>query len=100
PRYITGHSRRRYGGPLPSDYMVLKPCVTAGYFATMGIRVLEGRTFLPSDDAASEQVGVLSASVARTLWPNGNAVGQQLSFADKPGPTDWMRIVGIVDDVV
>jgi putative ABC transport system permease protein len=98
--YITGDFTLRDGRPLPSDYMVLKPCVTAGYFATMGIRVLEGRTFLPSDDAASEQVVVISASMARTLWPNGNAVGQQLSFADKPGPTDWMRIVGFVDDVV
>ena len=98
--YITGDFTLRDGRPLPSQYMVLKPCVTAGYFATMGIRVLTGRAFLPSDDAASEQVVVISASMARTLWPNGNAVGQQLSFADKPGPRDWMRIIGIVDDVV
>ena len=79
--------------------MVLKPCVSAAYFGVMGIRVREGRGFLPSDDASSERVVVISESMANTLWPNGGAVGQQLTLADKPGPGDWMRVVGVVDDV-
>ena len=97
--YVSGDFTLRNGRPLPPDYMALKPCVSAGYFGVMGIRVREGRGFLPSDDASSERVVVISQSMARTLWPNGDAIGEQLSFADKPGPGDWMRIVGVVDDV-
>ena len=98
--YIAGDFTLHDGRALPANYVVLKPCVTTNYFATMGIRVREGRGFLASDNASAEQVVVISASMARALWPNGEAVGQQLSFADRPGPGDWMRIVGIVDDVV
>lgn len=97
--YIAGDFTLRSGRPLPRDYMVLKPCVSANYFGAMGIRVREGRGFLPSDEAGSERVVVISQSMAHTLWPNGHAVGEQLTFADKPGPGDWMRIVGVVDDV-
>jgi putative ABC transport system permease protein len=97
--YILGDFTLRSGEPLPPNYGVLKPCVSAGYFDAMGIRVLEGRGFQPSDVASSEHVVVISRSMAKTLWPNGNAVGQQLTYWDKPGPDDWMRIVGIVDDV-
>ena len=97
--YIAGDFTLRNARPLPQDYMVLKPCVSAAYFGVMGIRVREGRGFLPSDDASSERVVVISESMANTLWPNGGAVGQQLTLADKPGPGDWMRVVGVVDDV-
>jgi putative ABC transport system permease protein len=97
---ISGDFTLRHGRALPPDYMVLKPCVSANYFSAMGIRVRAGRGFLPTDDAAAERVVVISASMARTLWPTGDAVGQELSFADQPGPGDWMRIVGVVEDVV
>lgn len=97
--YITGDFKRYDRLPLPPDYTVLKPCVTAGYFATMGIRVLEGRGILPSDGASAERVAVVSDAVAKRLWPNG-AIGQRISYSDKPGPNDWITIVGVVADVV
>ena len=42
------------GRALPPGYMVLKPCVTADYFTTMGIHVRAGRGFLPSDGPTTE----------------------------------------------
>jgi putative ABC transport system permease protein len=98
--YIAGDFTLRDGRALPRGYTVLKPCVTANYFPAMGIRVREGRGFVSSDDGSAAQVVVISESMATTLWPNGGAVGQLLTFADEPGPGDWMRVVGVVDDVV
>jgi putative ABC transport system permease protein len=79
---------------------VLKPCVTPDYFTVMGIHLTEGRGFLPSDNAASERVIIVSRSVAERLWPGRSPIGQRITMEDKPKPSDWMTIVGVVDDVV
>jgi predicted permease len=80
--------------------MVLKPCVTPGYFATMGIRLRDGRDFRPTDDARSPRVAVISESVARRFWPGESAIGKRITMQDKPQPGDWITIVGVVNDVV
>ncbi|HEX8942066.1 MAG TPA: ABC transporter permease [Gemmatimonadaceae bacterium] len=88
------------GRSLPPDYTVLKPCVTPEYFSVMSIRVREGRGFLPSDGPTSGRVVVVSQSVARRFWPGESAIGKHITMSDKPTPSDWMTIVGVVDDVV
>ena len=97
---ITGDFSLEDGRPLPSGYMVLKPCVTPDYFAVMGIRIREGRGFLPSDNASSERVVILSRTVAERLWPGQSPLGKRITMEDKPKPSDWMTIVGVVEDVV
>ena len=96
--YITGDFVRADGQPLPAGYTVLKPFVTPGYFAAMGIHMLAGRTFLASDRDGSEAVAIVSEAVAKSLWPNG-AIGQRISYADNPTPRDWITVVGIAADV-
>ena len=88
------------GRPLPPDYTVLKPCVTPEYFATMSIRVREGRGFLASDGPTAGHVAVISQSVAKRFWPSESPIGKHITMTDKPKPSDWMTIVGVVDDVV
>ena len=70
------------------------------YFRAMGIRLLRGREFAASDDAAAAPVAIISASVARKFWPPDGAgsVGQRIR---KPGgeSNDVATIIGIVDDV-
>ena len=97
---ITGDFSLEDGRPLPSGYMVLKPCVTPDYFAVMGIRIREGRGFLPSDNSASERVVIVSRTVAERLWPGQSPLGKRITMEDKPKPADWMTIVGVVEDVV
>jgi putative ABC transport system permease protein len=80
--------------------MVLKPCATSDYFATMGIRIREGRGFLPSDGPGTQRVVIVSEGVARRLWPGESPIGQRITMSDHPQPSDWMTIVGVVDDVV
>ncbi len=78
-----------------------KPAVTPGYFRAMGIRVLEGRDFTDADRASAPGVVIASATVAKRLWPGQSAVGRRVSMADHPTkPSDWLTIVGVVDDVI
>lgn len=97
---IEGDFTLEDGRPLPPGYIVLKPCVTPAYFTVMGIRIREGRGFLPTDDASSGRVAIVSRSVAERLWPGGSPIGKRITMEDKPKPSDWMTIVGVVDDVV
>jgi putative ABC transport system permease protein len=97
---VMGDFALEDGRPLPPGYAVLKPCVTPEYFGTMRIRVRDGRGFLASDDSKSGRVTVISQSVAKRFWPSESAVGKHITMSDKPTPSDWMTIVGVVDDVV
>jgi putative ABC transport system permease protein len=77
---------------------------TAGYFRTMRIPVLAGRTFTDEDRAGAERVVVVGKSTAERLWPGQPAVGKRLrtaSFAGRPGAPHqaWRRVVGVVADV-
>ena len=56
--------------------------VSAGYFATLGIEILDGGTFASQDRVGGEAVVVVSESLARRLWPRARAVGQRLLVAD------------------
>jgi predicted permease len=77
-----------------------KPAVTPDYFRVMGIRLLEGRAFTERDDANAPGVVIMSASVAKRLWPDKSAIGERISMQDKPTAADWLTIVGVVDDVI
>jgi putative ABC transport system permease protein len=97
--FIMGDFQLADGRKLPHDFIVLKPSVTPNYFRVMGIRVVEGRAFTDADDESSPAVTIVSRQVAARLWPSGNAIGQRISMEDKPGPGDWITIVGVAEDI-
>jgi len=72
--------------------------VTSGYFAALGIPLLEGRLFRDTDDADAPAVVLVSEGLARRHWPAGGAVGARisLSFAGPPTPAE---VIGVVGDV-
>jgi hypothetical protein len=77
--------------------------VNAGYFTTLGIEIARGRNFTAADRIESDPVALVSATLARRLWPNANPIGQRLSIGepsnrDAPSPT-WRTVVGVVRDV-
>jgi putative ABC transport system permease protein len=100
-------------GPLPpgQEMRARYSDAAPGYFPAMGIRLLRGRAFDDHDTAASRRVTVVSESLARRYWPNGDAVGRRIALvfeslrfrADGPpavDPAAGMReIVGVVADV-
>jgi putative ABC transport system permease protein len=75
--------------------------VSDGYFLTMGIPILSGRDFDERDGPLSRHVAIVSESLARRLWPGGDAVGSSLASV-RPGQTNdvpqWLEVVGVVGD--
>ena len=70
---------------------------TAGdYFQTMGIDVLQGRTFTPADRTTQLGNVLVSRSAAEMLWPGQDPIGQRIQ---ENGTEIWETVVGVVDDV-
>jgi predicted permease len=71
---------------------------TADYFRTMGTRILRGRSFTPDDRFGAPNVAVVSASMARVLWPRQDAIGQ--CFRMRSDTVPCTTVVGIAEDMV
>ncbi len=69
--------------------------VTPGFFRTMGIQLVRGRTFDERDRSDGRPVAIVSETAARRFWPDRDAVGGRVRF---PWP-GWMSVVGVVRDV-
>jgi putative ABC transport system permease protein len=70
--------------------------VTDGYFATLGIAILGGRPIGPSDVSGSEAVVVVSKTLARRLWSDRSALGQQLVTHEADAGGNTRRVVRVV----
>jgi putative ABC transport system permease protein len=72
--------------------------VSAGYFQTVGIPLLQGREFTALDGADAPPVAVLSDSTAHHLFPNQNPIGRRVKFGDLASAQPWMTIIGVVGE--
>ena len=70
--------------------------VTGEYFRTIGVPILEGRTFDDHDRIGVEEVVVISRSLAERYWRNADPIGARIS---PDGGDTWLRVVGIAGDV-
>jgi putative ABC transport system permease protein len=68
------------------------------YFEAMGIGRLDGRTFAAADRLDAPRVAVVSSTLARRLFPRGDAVGSRVTVGAY-GPPEEREIVGVVHDV-
>ena len=75
---------------------VLGNAVSADYFRTLGVAVLEGREFTAADRADSPLVAIVNRALAERLWPGRPAVGQVLTFPRSGGDR---TVIGVVHDV-
>jgi ABC-type antimicrobial peptide transport system permease subunit len=72
--------------------------VSNDYFATLGIRVVEGRVFGTDVTESSPPVVVVNESLARHFWPNESAIGKRIASGDGDQRA-WREIIGVVPDV-
>ena len=70
--------------------------VGTGYFATLGVPVLRGRSFTEADREGAPLVVMLSESAARHYWPGQDPVGKQLRMG--ANSDKLFTVVGIVPD--
>jgi predicted permease len=56
--------------------------VSPGFFATMGVPLLDGRDFNGGDREGNERVVIISQSLANELYPGQNAVNHTLWWTD------------------
>jgi predicted permease len=80
-------------GHQPEAYIRI---VSDGYFEAAGVPLRLGREFTERDRASKELVAMVNETLARTLWPGQNPVGQEISI--NVG-TRIMAVVGVVPDV-
>jgi putative ABC transport system permease protein len=74
--------------------------VSDGYFATLGLKLREGRDFTIEDSDAKQPVAIVNASFARKHWGNQSAVGHQVRIFNPGKEQPWRTIVGVVPDTL
>ena len=87
---------KREGGPI--ENVDFYQSVSKDYFATMGIRLMDGRLFDDRDAQGGPPAVIINKSMAMTFWPNQNPIGRRVrpsGARDAP----WVTVVGVVDDV-
>jgi putative ABC transport system permease protein len=72
--------------------------VMTDYFETMGIPIVAGRSFRPSDAVSTGMVAVVNETLVSTFWKGQNPIGQRLRpcCGDK---IPWFTVVGVAKDV-
>src|SRR5213075_2964837 len=73
---------------------------TPGYFDAIGVRLLRGRDFTQAEaeNKQAARVAIIDESMAKKLFPNGDAVGQHIRYtiAPRDGSPNDFEVVGVV----
>jgi putative ABC transport system permease protein len=72
---------------------------TPGWFAAMGIPLLQGRLIERSDDNKAPRVVVVNETFVKRFFPNGDALGKRIRLGKLTSEFPWANIVGVVGDV-
>jgi predicted permease len=71
--------------------------VSSGYFDAMRIPIVSGRAFSSFDREDTQQVAIISASLAERFWPGRDAIGRRVRLDGSTA--GWITIVGVAGDV-
>lgn len=77
------------------DYAQLN--VGPGYFATMGMRLIDGREFATTDGPGTPRVGIVNEAFARRYLDGADPVGHRVRLISEKSSTEF-EIVGEVSD--
>jgi predicted permease len=89
-KYMTDRDRPRGNFESVSD----------NYFATLGLKVLEGRDFTIDDSDGKQPVALVNASFARKHFGRESAIGHRIRIFNPGNPQPWRTIVGVVPDTL
>ena len=74
--------------------------VSDNYFATLGLKILEGRDFTIDDTDAKQPVAIVNTSFARKYYGNESPIGRRIRIYNPGQPQQWRTIVGVVPDTL
>jgi predicted permease len=72
---------------------------SGGFFQTLGIPLVRGRTFTTADTQGALPVVIINESFARRYWHGQDPLGRRIAFKFRGAGNDWLTVVGIVKDV-
>jgi predicted permease len=72
--------------------------VSPGYIETMGLRLIEGRTFGSTDVGATNNNVMVTAALAQRFWPGQSAIGRRIKGGSLTSENPWWTIVGVLRD--
>lgn len=91
----SGYRRREILTAEGAAERTLYTRVSPGYFATLGIPLLQGRDVSAADTAAAPDVVIVNEAASRRFWPDSSPLGRRLRLAED-GP--WLEVVGVARD--
>jgi putative ABC transport system permease protein len=96
--YLVQHGRPIAQGDHPSESVGV---VLPGYFATMRIPLLSGRTFSEQDGTMTAPVMMINQGFARKYFPGENPIGKhiQADLGDDVIEHPMREVVGVVGDI-
>lgn len=106
---LLSQPRNAFAGTGAGQTPVAYKFVSAGYFEVFDIPIVRGRPFTAAD-RNEHPVVIVSESVARALWPNGDGVGETFRLEqdlnsvtqprdEAPQPSRMVTVVGVSREV-
>ena len=92
---LEGHVRAPNEAPLRSGWRVIE----GDYFETMGIPLVRGRGFSPSDTRSATPVVIVNDAFARAAWPGEDPIGKRFTAGNATRGSSAVTVVGVVGDV-
>ena len=84
---------------------VLYNIVSLDYFNALGVALVRGRWFEPTDRNGMPPVAIIDETMAARLWPNEDPIGKRIAFEEAEGSTDanpipvYRTVVGVVPNI-
>jgi predicted permease len=89
------------GEPQPAaEYRTADP----KYFQAAGIKIVQGRDFLPTDNGTAAKVAIVNQTLAKLLWPGVDPLGRRIAWTGEVlkfiglKEDTWMTVVGVSAD--
>ncbi len=98
----------RYSPMLPEGYpqvpLAQRPLfsmqsISPGFFETMGIPLLRGRSFDDRDKDGAPLAGIVNEAFVNLIWPNQNPLGKTILLGSLRQPTVVVGVVGNVKNI-
>ncbi|HJQ20096.1 MAG TPA: ABC transporter permease [Gemmatimonadaceae bacterium] len=73
--------------------------VLPGYFETMGVKLIEGRTYTDADNRPDFTGVIIDQTMARKAFPGESAIGKRLFIRSRGQEAEWQEVIGVVAPV-